>query len=189
MTKIRYQYEEGNRGLIVLECSPQKRTINVNGKFKTLCFPYIVFVISYTKNKQGEFIYHGLSGNGFQVYFNNKPLKSLHDIVHISPTDINGYVCTDHAYDGTIYKNLKLLAKAAMGLWWRVRHDIGCCSMNDRLWLKEKSLENVFNFKWDTLYYRDKEFSLLEMMTYTSKVVGYSFCPKRAKRLSNKDWV
>jgi hypothetical protein len=187
--RLCYQYEEGNRGLIVLECQPQKRIMHFCEK-KTykpqnifLCLPYIVFVVNYTKNKQGEFIYHGLSGNGLQVYFNNKPLTSLDDAMGFSPMDLAGYSCTDHRYDGAKYKDLKSLVSEVLGLWFGARQ--GIC--NSR-WKRIKTIKSVLKLSWDGGEYYDEFPSLFEMMELTAKATGYNFYPKRKCKLQDKEW-
>lgn len=152
--RIRYHYEEpfrwfrNIRGIMVVESEPASRTILGGNRYKIfLPFPYVVFVIRYRKTSEGKYVYGGLYDRGLAVYFRNKPLETLDDPVFVAPMDAKrqGYCCTDHGYDGSIYETKEQLMKMVIGIWWGTDHSV------DGIWLDEwKNIKpkDVLNTNW-----------------------------------------
>ena len=89
-------------GMVVLESSPQFRTIfsNSNKGLMRLAFPYVIHVVSY-KVVNEKYIFPGIYGSGLRVFFRNSSMENYSDSVAPAATDYARYgvVCTPHGYD------------------------------------------------------------------------------------------
>jgi hypothetical protein len=119
--------EEIYQGMIICEYSPHTRTFLLNGVklFAKIHLPYLLHVISYYKNGNGDYFYPGISAAGLRVYISQKSLQTLDDLVWISPTDIRfgGLSCTPHEYDFTTFSSLQNLTKGVSSLWFNSIHE------------------------------------------------------------------
>lgn len=111
-------------------------------------FPYLIHVIQTQYfPKKNCYAYYG--NPSLQVYCRNKPLKSLEDNLFCYPLDIYGSVCTPHEYDGLFSKNLDLLNRRVMGIWYGINCDNSLyrdqyCMQVGRL----KTLAQICKTKW-----------------------------------------
>lgn len=150
-------------GLMILEAEPQVRSIITSGssnKFSyRLPFPYILFIIQYTKDNyrgQTKYFYPGLYGNGLRVYGSNSPLKTLENKVFLLPNEESGLglVCTNHDYDGKTYNSVIELANEVIGLWWGHNHSLIRRDISFEQW-SSMSLEDVLSGKMKFLKFNE----------------------------------
>jgi hypothetical protein len=113
------------QGMIICEYQPQTRMLITDNKTIRVYLPYLLHVISYYKNKDGKYLYPGISAAGLRVYISQKSLQTLDDLVWISPTDIRfgGLSCTPHEYDFTTFSSLQNLTKGVSSLWFNSIHE------------------------------------------------------------------
>jgi len=134
------------KGLIVLESSPQIRTIFAVGNkgLARLPFPYVMYVVGYRREKE-KYVYPGIYDAGLRVFFRNSPMEKYTDPVYYPPMDAARYglVCTPHNHDNKVFDDLPSLANHAVTLWWNVVH--GEISNE---W-KNLSIEECLNHNWD----------------------------------------
>jgi hypothetical protein len=142
MFNLRYHHiYDGKLGATVLTMEPHRRTIlgqsyeNFYSKFKdfkplSVWFPYTAFVVQYKAVAKG-FIYHGYHGHDLRVLFNNKPFTSIYDHCYSSVTehnDVEGFSCTPHKWDGSVFPNVRLLLGTVLNLWFQSGHVLICRS-------------------------------------------------------------
>jgi len=148
--RLRFHAED-TKGLIVLESSPQIRTIftTCNKGFVRLSFPYITYVVGYRREK-GKYVYPGISDAGLRVFFRNSPMEKYTDSVYYPPMDAfrYGLVCTPHEYDRSVFFDLPSLVNYVITLWWNISHTIYDNNFNFNEW-KELSIEECLNQNWD----------------------------------------
>jgi hypothetical protein len=133
------------QGMIICEYQPQTRMLITDNKTIRVYLPYLLHVISYYKNKDGKYLYPGISAAGLRVYISQKSLQTLDDSVWISPTDIRfgGMSCTPHEYDYTIFSSLKELVHGVSHLWFNVAHQF--ISLKDME--TNKSIKEALDFQ------------------------------------------
>jgi len=135
------------KGLIVLESSPQIRTIFTGGNkgFVRLPFPYVLYVVGY-RRKEEKYVYPGVFDAGLRVFFRNSPMEKYTDPVFYPPMDaLNfGVVCTPHDHDEKVFDDLPSLANHAITLWWNMIHNYGISNE----W-KDFSIEECLNHNWN----------------------------------------
>ncbi len=148
VTKVRYRQEVNSRGVLVLESTPQMRSVLRYRKAMLLPFPYIIHIICYRK-EHDKYKYGGLSDQGLCVYFSNEPLNSMNSMLCFSPTDESGVVCTNHMYDLTTYDSLPKLVNTVLGLWYGALHTF--YDINLATWRK-LALEKITNVNWRNAY-------------------------------------
>src|SRR5262245_51169151 len=112
--------EDGTMGkcLSVLTMSPTRRAIrNRNdGSIQTVWYPYTTFAIEYYR-RPGGFLYYGQPGSACKLFFHDKPLQSLGDRVYAPATENGGVVvCTDHGWDGVVFKKIRTLLGTVIDL-------------------------------------------------------------------------
>lgn len=179
-------------GMLVLESDPQIRSIFLQSQSKNMIrvpFPYTQFVFQYYKTKDGKYIYPGLDGVGLRIYGRKKPLSKMTDKVFALPTDMDGYVCTDHDYDYKLYDSLFDMTQEILALWWGTRQVIHECYYDLDDWVKSESFKTV---KWITLKNRVGVGTdiLLDLISDNEIVEGYiHFRKKLPDSLIDKDWT
>lgn len=155
--KLRFHYEmeieivstekkpTQTKGLIVLESTPQIRTIFTGGNKGTirLPFPYFLNVIGY-RFENGKYIYPGIYGAGLRVFFRPSRIEKYTDPVFLPPMDagLYGLVCTPHNHDNMQFDDLPSLVNHVITLWWNTVHYARYES-----W-KDMSIDETLAFKW-----------------------------------------
>lgn len=125
--RLRYHLDKPE-GIIVLESSPQVRSLFVRSQVKSIIrvpLPYIYFTIRY--NNKNVITYPGVYGCGLFVSCSLKPIESFDDQVNYLPTDsglFKGLVCTNHSYDNKVFKTVEELTNFVVTLWWSASHEI-----------------------------------------------------------------
>lgn len=122
--KIICEYEKDDFGFVVLQYEPHARTIWFgHGGPKRVNLPYVIQVISYQKNKSGDYVYRGVYYGGAAVYFSNKPITSLDQEIATSWFSTHdfeelGFICTPHNKDDSRFHTLNELVLFVSGLLW-----------------------------------------------------------------------
>lgn len=121
-------YEKG-RCLSIISSEPERRSIyclkdstTLRPYIATVWYPYYTFVVQYYR-KPGGFLYYGQPMMSLRLFFHNKPLTSLSDTMFYSPTECgDSVVCTDHDWDGAIFKKPNTLLGTVLDLYWSMPH-------------------------------------------------------------------
>lgn len=142
----RLRYHNPDEGQSVITMDPAIRTIltrssdvygNILGKPMPVRvpFPYMHFSFNYTM-VPGGYRYGGFFKQALYSFFTREPLGVMRGIFWRSqqkfynPTDYrpepehSGLVCTDHSYDGTVYRTPEDLMGTILNLWWNSAHDV-----------------------------------------------------------------
>lgn len=131
--RIRFHKEtertDENYGCILLEAEPQKRTLQTYlGKSIRLNLPYLYFLIKYKviKLPNGSTIYEygGLRHSALRISCASKKIKNIDQQIYLMPTEegTQGQCCTNHAYDGELFKDVKSLVECIVSLWYGHKH-------------------------------------------------------------------
>lgn len=186
-----YHYKKNKFGIKILQQDPIRRTLNLNGSFSLLNFPFLYFIVKYEIINE-KYFYYGYKGCSLQVYYSNNEIKSFEDQIYVLPTEriSCGAICTDHKYDDSSFDSLKELEQTMIGLWWQHNHN---CENADK-WRNNKSyLTNSEQFAVPKLGYAKNIISLKECIEQCFNMASYTFIelkinyfnlPKNAK-LSN----
>ena len=158
--KILYAHEDKNSGQVVIQFEPQARTIFRRYGSIRLNFPYVIHVINYRINSFGQYVYRGFYSSAFAVFFSNAPIKSLSDIVFVSPTERGAYVCTPHQYDDKAFESKEELIAFVSGLWWQMTHDVMCPHWSQ--FTPEEVLKQCWGLSADLRQYVDLRAKLVE---------------------------
>lgn len=107
----RFIHRDGNVTTIVIEQSPQVRTVNLGGRMHHLAFPYVVFVFGFTNGQwQGQ----------CNVAVRTKPLTSLDDDLFglVMPNISNYSVCMGD-FRVNPRHNMTEQANSVIGSFWQ----------------------------------------------------------------------
>jgi len=180
------------KGLIVLESSPQIRTIFTSGNkgLVRLPFPYVMYVVGYRREKE-KYIYSGVEDAGLRVFFRNSPMEKYTDSVFCSPMDADNYglVCTPHDHDFKVFDDLPSLVNHVITLWWNISHTIYDINFNFNEW-KELSIEECLNQNWGVTWVGEQSFpNALKKAEAAGFGCGHGYCPDPINsELVNESW-
>lgn len=141
--RLHKSFDDGSY-ISLLQSEPQVRTLLIGDSHHTLKFPYMYFLFKYNKFLD-NYYYGGIHKNGLALFFTSKPIKFLDNCnIFMSPTDYCFRVCTDHKFDGTIYKSPEELMGTIINLWWNSRHNLIEWSFIKQ-W---EGAKDILNFNW-----------------------------------------
>lgn len=192
---IRFDYVGEDQCITILEVPPCRRNIMYVDRYVSggplvinVPFPYLIFVFHY-RIVPGGYCYDGIKGiNGdyptagyynkpsLRVLFAKKSLETFDDIVCAAVTEHHdgGAACTDHSWDGQVFRSPELMMGTILDLWWNTAHTLkhnhftantlgakyhrrgyGMTVYNEHPWSKMTS-EEVLTYDWSS---RDNTFS------------------------------